>query len=94
MKRLPIVKNIDSDDDTDYYFDKRLGELRAVNDINNIIKLNEFQVYYYEHFYNEADKYKGNNAWRYNLFAVDRWLANRKEELAGGNENVFVSRRS
>ena len=58
MGRLPIVKDIDGDDDTDCYFDKRLKELRAVNDINNIVKLNDFEVYYYEHYYNEADKYR------------------------------------
>ena len=51
MNKLPIVKDIDSDDDTHYYFDKRLSELRAVNNPNNIIKLNEFEVYYYEHLY-------------------------------------------
>lgn len=51
MKKLPIVKDVDSDDDTDYYLDKRLSELRAVDNPGNIIKLNEFEVYYYEHLY-------------------------------------------
>ena len=57
MKRLPIVKDIDGDDDTDFHFDKRLRELRAVHNPGRIVKLNDFEVYYYEHLYNEDDKY-------------------------------------
>ena len=51
MAQLPIVKNINSNNDTDFFFDKRLKELRAVNNSNNIIKLNEFEIHYYENVY-------------------------------------------
>ena len=56
MNKLPIVKNIDGDEGIDFYFDRRLSELRAVNNPFHIIKLNEYEVYYYEHLYNEDGK--------------------------------------
>ena len=44
VRMLPIVK----ENDTEYFFDKRLRQLRNIKNPHDYVDLNEFEVAYYK----------------------------------------------
>ncbi len=53
-RQLPVVE-VEEEGNTLFFFDERLKEIREVDNLHNVIRLNEFEITYYKDKKNQVN---------------------------------------